>query len=99
MKEYTLWAASSVVVVVVLDRVMGTRLLARKTYWIFLAVMFGFKILVNGYLTWRPIVLYGREFFLDLRLFTIPAEDFLFGFSLITLSVVLWEHFKAKEER
>lgn len=91
MKEYTIAGVISVLLVVLLDRSLKTRLTGRVEFWIFMAVMFGFKLLFNGYLTWRPIVLYGEPFFLNLRLGTIPIEDFLFGFSLITLTVILWE--------
>ena len=97
MKEYTVAAVVSVVITLVLDRTLGTRLLQRKEFWIFLAVMYAFKVLANGYLTWRPVVIYGADFFLNIRLFTIPLEDFLYGFSLITSSVILWEYFRKKE--
>ncbi len=93
MKEYTVLAFFACVVTIVLDVVLGTRVTTRRLFWIFLAVMFGFKFLVNGYLTWRPIVLYGKQFFLDVRIWTIPVEDFLYGFSLIAVSVILWEYF------
>jgi lycopene cyclase domain-containing protein len=98
VKEYTVLAIMSVVVVWVLDWILETRLTRTKTFWIFITVMFGFKLLVNGYLTWRPVVRYGSEFFINIRLFTIPLEDFLFGFSLITSSVLLWEYFKEKSQ-
>jgi lycopene cyclase domain-containing protein len=91
MMAYTVAALVSVVVVVLLDRLLRTRLTSRADFWIFMAVMFGFKIIFNGYLTWRPIVLYGGRFFLNHRLETIPLEDFLFGFTMITLTIVLWE--------
>jgi len=96
MKEYTLVAMVSVLFVVLLDRLLRTRLTGRAEFWIFIGVMFGFKLVFNGYLTWRPIVLYGEQFFLNVRLGTIPLEDFLFGFSMITLTVVLWEYAKGR---
>ena len=92
MKEYTAAAVLSVLLVVVLDRSLRIRLTSRLEFWIFLAVMFGFKTIFNGYLTWRPIVLYGDRFFMNLRLGTIPLEDFLFGFSMVTLTIILWEY-------
>lgn len=99
MKEYTLLALLSTIAVLGADRALGTKVTSKRVFWIFIAVMFAFKLLVNGYLTWRPIVLYGRTFFLGIRLLTIPVEDFFYGFSLITLSVVLWEYFaKARLE-
>jgi lycopene cyclase domain-containing protein len=96
VKEYTVLAVMSVVFVCVLDWILKTGLTRMKAFWVYIAIMFGFKVLVNGYLTWRPVVRYGSEFFMNIRLFTIPLEDFLFGFSLITLSVLLWEYFIEK---
>ena len=96
MREYTIFVIASSIVTVGLDRALGTRVTSRGLYWVFLAVMFGFKVLVNGYLTWRPIVLYGEEFFLGVRVLTIPVEDFFYGFSLITMSVILWEYFSTR---
>jgi len=60
-------------------------------------VMLFFKIPSNGYLTWRPIVIYNPDQFLGIRLWTIPLEDFLYGFGLITITIVLWEFFLRKE--
>ena len=95
MKEYTVAALVSAGLVIVLDRSLKTRVLSRGVFWIFLAVMYGFMIMANGYLTWRPIVIYGQSFYLGIRLLTIPLEDFVFGFSLIGLSVIVWEYMAA----
>jgi lycopene cyclase domain-containing protein len=89
--EYTVASVVSVAVVVLLDRLAGTRLIQRPLFWVFLLVMFCFKLIVNGYLTWRPIVIYGAQHQLGLRIITIPIEDFLFGFSMILLTLVVWE--------
>jgi lycopene cyclase domain-containing protein len=94
MKEYTIAALAAVVLVVLLDRILRTHLLARREYWVCICILFCFKVLVNGYLTARPIVLYGEDFTLGVRLYTIPVEDFFYGYSLITASLVLWEYFK-----
>ena len=95
--EYTILAIVSVVLTIVLDGVLGTRLLRRGEFWLFMGIMTFFKVLANGYLTARPIVLYGEEFNVGVRLSTIPVEDFLYGFSLITATVILWEYFRGKE--
>lgn len=92
MKEYTLIACVSVAAIVILDRASGIRLLARGEYYLFLLVITGFKLLVNGYLTGSGIVLYNPRFYLGIRLGSIPLEDFLFGFSMITLSILTWEY-------
>ena len=96
MKEYTILAACSVLIIVFLDLRSGARLLRRPAYYLFLAVILGFKLLVNGYLTGRGIVLYDPRFFLGARIGSIPFEDFLFGFSMVTLTIMLWERLKKR---
>ncbi|MER3523879.1 MAG: lycopene cyclase domain-containing protein [Ignavibacteria bacterium] len=94
--EYTYAAVASVIVVVCADRLLKTHLVHQARFWIFIGIMFAFKTIVNGYLTWRPIVLYGESFQIALRIGTIPVEDYLFGFSLITSSIILWEWWKSR---
>ena len=96
MKEYTIAALVSAGLAIVLDRGLKTHVLGRGVFWIYLAVMYGFMILANGYLTWRPIVIYGQSFYLGIRLLTIPLEDFFFGFSLIGMSVIVWEYLTSR---
>jgi lycopene cyclase domain-containing protein len=98
MKEYTILAVVSAIGAIVLDRVLGTRIISQRRFWVALVILFFFKIPSNGYLTGRPIVLYNPEYFLGIRLGTIPVEDFLYGFGLITMTLVLWEYFVRKEE-
>lgn len=93
MKEYTILACVSVAASIIADRALGTHILALWRYWFFFAAILGFKFLVNGYLTGTGIVLYNRVFYLGYRIGSIPLEDFLFGFSMVTVSVVLWERF------
>ncbi|MFC1631863.1 lycopene cyclase domain-containing protein [Candidatus Omnitrophota bacterium] len=96
MKEYTLLAVGSVVITLLLERRSKLKLLQRFEYYVFLLIILGFKLLVNGFLTGNQVVLYNPRFFLGLRIGSIPLEDFLFGFSMVTLSVIFWEYFKLK---
>ena len=97
MKEYTLLAVTSVFITVIIDRMTKTRVLIRPEFYIYLAVIMFFKLLINGFLTGQNIVMYNPRFFLGLRIGSIPLEDFLFGFSMITLTIIFWERFR--EER
>ena len=99
MKEYTLMAIASVILALGADILLRTKLILNKKFWIFWGCMFVLTFLINGYLTWRPVVLYGEQFYLGIRLFTIPIEDFLFGFSLISLNIIIWEYYTRKCER
>jgi len=96
MSEYTLLAVISVILTIIINIKSNTKLLKQKLYYIFLLIIFGFKILVNGALT-KNIVFYNPLHFSGLRIGTIPIEDFLFGFSMITCSILLWETYKNKK--
>lgn len=98
MKEYTLFAAVSVFCTVLLDKLLKSRLFIRAEFWVFLSVIAVFKLAVNGYLTATNIVVYNPSTFLGIRLGSIPLEDFLFGFSMVSMTIIFWEFFK-KEGR
>ena len=97
MKEYTVLAFISVFVTVCVDANAKTHLLKNKLFYFFLGVIFLFTLLVNGYLAGRRVVLYNEMSILGLRIGSIPLEDFLFGFSMVVLTIVLWEYFKRKD--
>ncbi|MBN2119518.1 MAG: lycopene cyclase domain-containing protein [Candidatus Omnitrophica bacterium] len=96
MKEYTILSFFSVLVALGIDVALKTRLFKKKEFYLFLSIIYGFKFLVNGFLTGENIVVYHQPFYLGIRLGTIPVEDFLFGFSMIMLTLVFWESFKEK---
>jgi len=94
MKEYTILAIISVILTVWLDQKSGFHLLKRAQYYVFMLVILFFKFLVNGYLTGSAIVIYNPNYYLGVRIGSIPLEDFMFGFSMVTLTILFWEYFK-----
>ena len=94
MKEYTLLSIFFIFVTFVIDFKIGTYILRKAEFYVFLLIILGFKFLVNGYLTGSNIVIYNPKFFLGIRIGSIPVEDFLFGFSMVTLVIIFWEYFK-----
>jgi lycopene cyclase domain-containing protein len=93
--EYTITALVGVGAVIALELfVLRTGLFRSRAYWIAIAICYGFMIAVNGWLTKlsAPIVLYDEDRTLGWRLpWDIPVEDYLFGFALLTLTMVLWD--------
>lgn len=72
---------------------LRTGLFRRRSYWVSMAIVFGFQALVDGWLTKlsAPIVIYDRGQFSGVRFpFDIPVEDFVYGFALVTLTLLLW---------
>ncbi len=99
MKEYTILVILGSMAVVILDMILGTKILRQKLFWIFWSVVTVLMLVINGYLTWRPIVIYNETKMSGVRLFTIPVEDFFFGFALIGLNLIIWEYFSGKENK
>ncbi|GMA18038.1 lycopene cyclase domain-containing protein [Arsenicicoccus piscis] len=99
MPEYTVLSILSVGVVLVLDRrILRTRVTSRRQFWSAMAIVAFFQCLVDGWLTklTAPIVEYSPSHMLGLRApWDIPVEDFAFGFSMVTATIVLWVHLTA----
>lgn len=100
---YTVPAVVGVIAVIGLEYgVLRTGLLRRRAYWISMAIVVGFQILVDGWLTKlsAPIVVYddrhtsGVRFPLD-----IPIEDFLFGWALVTAVLLLWVRQRPRDQQ
>ena len=52
-------------------------------------------LIVNGFLTALPVVIYNDQHNLQLRLYTIPLEDVFYGMLLIMLTIIGYERRKA----
>ena len=91
---YTLPAIISVIVVCWLElKVLRTGLFGKLGYWLTMAIVLGFQILIDGWLTKlsAPIVLYNQMHTSGVRFpWDIPVEDFLFGAALVTAVLLLW---------
>ena len=103
MPEYTVLAVASVVLVVLLElRWARTGIFTTAQYWLSMAIVVGFQVLVDGWLTKLsdPIVLYDDSETSGVRFpWDIPVEDFLFGFSMVTLTLLLWLLAARRERR
>jgi len=62
----------------------------------YLFIVTALMVIFNGYLTARPVVEYDPGFQTDLRILTIPVEDFLYGYALILLAILLYEKLKER---
>ena len=95
MPEYTLATGVAVVLVVALELLWArTGIFRTAQYWLTMAIVFFFQVLVDGWLTKLvdPIVLYSPAYFLGVRFpFDIPIEDFGFGFALVTATIIAWQ--------
>jgi lycopene cyclase domain-containing protein len=93
--EYTWASIVAVIVVIALELFwLKTGLFRKVTFYVSYAIILFFQVLVDGWLTKlsAPIVLYNEAETSKTRLpWDIPVEDYLFGFALIVLTMLLWE--------
>jgi len=88
---YTQLAILSVLIVLLLDLlVIRTRLVTRRGFWTAYAIILFFQLITNWWLTSRGILTYDESVITGLRIASAPAEDLLFGFSMVTLTMSLW---------
>ena len=95
MHGYTVSALLACGAVLALElAVLRTGVLRRHTYWIAFGIILFFQVIVDGWLTklTAPIVLYAGQHFSGVRFpWDIPVEDYLFGWAMCTLALLLWE--------
>ena len=103
MPTFTVLAVVSVVLVVAAELLwFRTGLFGQLQFWLAYAIIVFFEVLVDGWLTKlsAPIVVYDPDEFSGWRFpWDIPVEDFLFGFSLIVLTFLLWVRAGSRSRR
>lgn len=103
MPEYTVATAVAVLVVVAIELFWArTGIFRSLQYWLAMAIIFFFQVLVDGWLTRLsdPVVRYAPGQFLGVRFpFDIPIEDFGFGFALVTAVIITWNVLGRREVR
>lgn len=94
---YTALAVASVILVIFLELfVIRSGIFRRLSYFLAYAIVLGFQLLTNSYLTGFGIVQYLPSAILGVRIANAPVEDLLFGFSLVTLMMAIWVRLDSK---
>lgn len=88
---YTQLAISAVVIVIIFDLYLyATQLLKSKVFWVSYAIIVGFQLLTNWWLTSKNIVMYSSDSIIGFRIASAPVEDLLFGFALVLGVLINW---------
>ena len=97
--SYTIPAVISAILTVTLDLyILRTKVLFTRHFARFIGFMTIGFLICNGILTAVPVVTYNPSDMLGFRFFTIPVEDFVYGFSLITSTISIYEFINRKEQ-
>lgn len=67
-----------------------------RHYWIYIGIGFLVFFIFNTVLTAFPIVIYGPNAIFGIRLGTIPVEDFIYNYVLITWYLLVYRYAKEK---
>lgn len=65
-----------------------------RRYWIFQGAHLLLFFACNTFLTSLPVISYGQDSIIGLRIGTIPLEDFLFSYALISLAILAWRKYQ-----
>ena len=73
---------------------LRTGVFRSRTYWMSMAICFGFMVGVDGWMSKlsAPIVIYDEAHTSGVRFpWDIPTEEFLYAFAIMTLAIVVWD--------
>lgn len=73
-------------------------ILLSRNFWITILIGFIPFLVVNYFLTSIPVVTYNEVAFSGKRFITIPYEDFLYSFSMLSLWILFYELAKEKKK-
>jgi lycopene cyclase domain-containing protein len=93
-------ALDAVIFAILVDLfLLRTAMITRGIFWLTYGLIFPFQLVTNWWLTSRNIVQYSPKEIIGRRLAGAPIEDLLFGFSMILLTLVLWEFFSQRQRK
>lgn len=85
-------ALNAILLAVIADLlILRTQMLTRGIFWISYGLILPFQLLTNWWLTSKSIVMYSADQIIGRRLAGAPIEDLLFGFSMILMTIAIWE--------
>lgn len=79
---------------IILDWFLKTNLYLKIVFYLFLIIALFLTLIFNYYLTKRPVVIYPKKYKTEIRILTIPVEDFIYGMNFLTLVIIFYQLIK-----
>jgi len=94
MKEYLIIAVVSAFIVYAVDVRLKMYVFRRSAFWKLQIIAVFLLTFVDHFSAALPIVLYNPNIILGFRIREIPIENYIFGFAMIYLNIVIFEKLK-----
>ena len=92
-------ALDVVLIAVIFDLfILRSQMVTRGLFWLSYGLILPFQLLTNWWLTSKLIVMYTPASIIGRRLAGAPIEDLLFVFSMILLTLSLWDYFSNRAQ-
>jgi lycopene cyclase domain-containing protein len=79
--------------------IFNRKMLKSGRYWLFMLFSFIPFFTVNLILTYLPVVWYNPGAIIGIRVISVPVEDFLYSFTLVSFYLLFFLRFEEKWER
>jgi lycopene cyclase domain-containing protein len=89
-RVYTSTVLAAAAVFLLLAALIAPGLLSNRRFWLTIGLSYVPFLIFNGILTALPVVTYGEKAIIGIRLGSIPAEDFLYSFSLLGFTILAY---------
>jgi lycopene cyclase domain-containing protein len=90
MKPYLFLCLLFLLLNLSLDILFRTRLFTTKKFWAFQLIVLILTALYDHFAAGMNLFLYDQSIIIGAKIFKVPIEDFLFGFNLITLNLIIF---------
>lgn len=103
MPEYSIFVVVALILSLLLDSALNTKVILKPRFWLFLLIVILLQTIVDNYLNgrwWLESYLvgpYDTRFYSGIKIIETPLENYLFGIALIWNCVSVFEFFNKKQ--
>lgn len=102
MPEYTIFVIFALIVALIIDFGLQTKVILKPRFWVFLLIVVFLQTIVDNYLNGRwyldsfIVGPYDSRFYSGIKIIETPLENYIFGIALLWNCVSLFEFYDKK---